>query len=148
MGRSWIKRLRQKDEEILKGNDTYQGEQEYAIRKRSRDEFHKEIDDQLGRREHRLTHAVKITDTSMQLELVAVPVETAVTKFFQLEGKDAERMRGRSRITFRRKTKRLLRGIEEDAEHADKMTRVKWLSSVVECSDRVQKGWAIRFDLI
>lgn len=56
---------KKRDEEILKGNDTYQGEQEYAIRKRSRDELHKEIDDQLERREHRLKHAVKIRDTSM-----------------------------------------------------------------------------------
>ena len=36
-------------------------------------------------------------------------------------------MRGRSRITFSRKTKRLLRGIEDDDENADLVTRAKWL---------------------
>ena len=63
----------------------------------------------------------------MQWDLVAVAVETAVIKFFQLEGKDAEKMRGRSRITFNRKTKRLLRGIEDDDLNAELVTRAKWL---------------------
>ena len=36
-------------------------------------------------------------------------------------------MRGRSRITVSRKTKRLLRGIQEDKENADMVTRAKWL---------------------
>ena len=58
---------------------------------------------------------------------MAAAVETAVIKFFKLEGKEAETMRGKSRITFSKKTNRLLRGIEEDDENADMVTRAKWL---------------------
>ena len=36
-------------------------------------------------------------------------------------------MRGRSRNTFSRKTNRLLRGIDEDDENADMVTRANWL---------------------
>ena len=86
---------RKKEEELQKGNEALQGEQEYAIRKISREEFHKEIDDQLERREHRLKHAVKIKDTNMQWDIVAAAVEEAVIKIFKLEGEDAETMRGR-----------------------------------------------------
>ena len=88
---------RKKEDEIQKGNEAFQGEQEYAIRKRSREELHKEIDDQLGRREHRLKHAVKIKDTSMQWDLVAAAVEAAVIKVFKTgrerSGKDERKIK-------------------------------------------------------
>lgn len=63
----------------------------------------------------------------MQWNLVAAAVEAAVIKFFKLDGEDAEKMRGRSRITFSKKTKRLLICIEKDDGNADTVTRAKWL---------------------
>ena len=36
-------------------------------------------------------------------------------------------MKGRSNITSSKKTKRLLKGIEEDEENADMVSRAKWL---------------------
>ena len=38
-----------------------------------------------------------------------------------------EKMRGRSRITFNRTTKRLLRDIADEADDGDLLTRAKWL---------------------
>ena len=85
------------------------------------------MDDALERREHRLKHAVKIKDTSMQWDLIAAVVEEAVIEFFKLEGKEAKKVRGRSKITFNEKTKRLLKGMEEDEENADMVSRATWL---------------------
>ena len=98
---------KKKEDEIQKGNEAFQGEQEYAIRKRNREELHKEIDDQFERREHRLKHAVKSKDTSMQWDLVAAAVETTVIKVFKPEGKDAGKMKGRSRIYFQQENKKV-----------------------------------------
>ena len=36
-------------------------------------------------------------------------------------------MRGRSKITFSKNTNRLFKGIEEDEENVDMVTRAKWL---------------------
>lgn len=78
------KEAKKRDEETHKGNGAYKGEQEYDIRKRSRDELHKAIDDQLERWEHSLKYAVKVIDTSMQWDLVAAAVEAARIKVFEL----------------------------------------------------------------
>ena len=40
-------------------------------------------------------------------------------------------MRGRSGITFSKKTKRLLRDIADEDENADLLTRAKWLRASV-----------------
>ena len=40
--------------------------------------------DALERREHRLKHAVKVKDTSMQWDLIAAAAEEAAIKFFKL----------------------------------------------------------------
>ena len=66
------------------------GEQKHDNRKRNREELRKAIDDQLTRREHSLKHAVKTKDTSMQWDLIAAAVETAVIKVFNLGKEDAE----------------------------------------------------------
>ena len=84
-----MQRPRGKMTKSRKGNDTYQGEQEHAISKRNRGELHKRIDDQLERREHRLKHAAKVKDTSMQWDLIAAAVEAAVIKVFNLGMKAA-----------------------------------------------------------
>ena len=68
----------------------------------------------------------------MQWDLVAAAVEAAVIKVFELGKGDAEQMRGRSRITFSKKTKRLLRDIVDEAEDVDMLTRAKWLRAAAD----------------
>ena len=63
----------------------------------------------------------------MQWDLIVAAVEAAVIKVCNLGKEDAEQMRGRSRITFSRKTKRLLMDIADEADDADLLTRAKWL---------------------
>ena len=108
--------MKKRDEETLNGNESYQGQTEHDIRKRNREALHTAIDDQLERRENSLKHAVKVKDTGMQWDLVAAAVEAAVIKHFKLGKEEAEKMRGRSRITFTKKHKRLLRDLEEEEE--------------------------------
>ena len=64
-----------REEEKTKGNEDFEGEQEYSIRKRNLDSFQKEMDIAMKKREHRLKHAVKLKDTSMQWDLIAAGVE-------------------------------------------------------------------------
>ena len=61
------------------------------------------------KRKHRLSYAVKLKDINMQWDLIAAGDEEGVIDFFQLKGKEATNMRGRSKITFAKKTKRLLK---------------------------------------
>ena len=63
----------------------------------------------------------------MQWYLITAAVEAAVIKVLNLGKEDVETIRGRSRITFSKKTKRLLRGIADEDEDADLLTRAKWL---------------------
>ena len=62
----------------------------------------------------------------MQWDLIAAGVEEGVIDFFKLEGKEATKMKGRSKSTFSKKTKRWLKGMEEDV-NADLVTRANWL---------------------
>ena len=73
----------------------------------------------------------------MQWDLVAAVVEAAVIKVSELGKEDAEKMRGRSRITFSKKTKRLLRDIAGEDENADLLTRAKWLRTQLA----TKQGW-------
>ena len=78
-------------------------------------------------KKHRLAYAVKIKDTSTQWDLIAAGVEEGVIECFELEGKEATRRKGRSRITFNKKSKRLLKSIETDEGNEDLATRAGWL---------------------
>ena len=122
-------RTKNQDEQILNGNDAYQGPSEHDIRKNIANGVHGAINDQLERREHSLKHAVKVQDTAMQWDLIAAADEIAVIKVFELGKEEAEKMRGRSRITFSKQTKRLLRDIADEAEDEYLLTRAKWLAA-------------------
>ena len=54
-------------------------------------------------------------------------MEEGVIECFELEGKEATKMKGRSRITFNKKSKRLLKSIVTDDSNADLATRAGWL---------------------
>ena len=94
-----------REEEKNKGNEDFEGEQEYSIRKRNLGSLQKEIDTAMGKREHRLSYAVKFKDTSVQWDLIAAGVEEGVIEFFKLEGKEATKMKGRSKIIFAQQKK-------------------------------------------
>jgi tRNA threonylcarbamoyladenosine modification (KEOPS) complex Pcc1 subunit len=88
------------------------------------------MDEAIKKKKHRLAYAVKIKDTSTQWDLIAAGVEEGVIECFELEGKEATKMKGRSRITFNKKSKRLLKSIEAEDSNADLATRAGWLRTV------------------
>ena len=116
-----------KEEELANGNDKYQDEKEHSIRQRNIDRLHDNMDETIKKKKHRLTFAAKIKDTSTQWDLIAAGVEEGVIECFELEGKEATKMKGRSRITFNEKSKRLLKSIETDEGNEDLATRARWL---------------------
>ena len=63
----------------------------------------------------------------MQWDLIVAAVEEGVIEFFELKGKEATKMKGRSKITFAKRTKRLLKGIEGEESNADLVSRASWL---------------------
>ena len=99
----------------LKGMMTIKANKSMASGKRNLDSLHKTIDTAIEKRKHRLSYAVKLKDTSMQWDLIAAAVEEGVIEFFELKGKEATNMKGRSKITFAKRTKRLLKCIEEES---------------------------------
>ena len=66
-------------------------------------------------------------DTTRQLDLIAASTEQAVIDFLKLGGKDASKMRGRSRVTFQKKDKVTLEGMEDKDGSGYLITRAKWL---------------------
>ena len=61
----------------------------------------------IKKRKHRLNYVVKLKDTSLQYDFIAAGVEEGVIDFFKLEGKEATKMKGRSKIMFAKKTKKV-----------------------------------------
>ena len=60
------KEMVKKGEEKQKGNDKYEGKQEFTIRKKNLEILHKEMDEAMEKRKHRIRYAVSQRDTSMQ----------------------------------------------------------------------------------
>ena len=127
----------EREKEKASGNDSFEGEQEHSIRKRNLEALHHEMDLATEKGKHRLRYAVKIKDTNMQWDLIAAGVEEGVIEFFKLEGKEATKMRGRSKITFAKKTKRLLKGIEESDGNEELASRATWLRTAANCHTKL-----------
>ena len=85
-----------REEEKANGNENYEGEQEHIIRQRNIEALHREMDQAVEKRKHRLDYAVKLRDTNTQWDLIAAAVEEGVVGFFKLQGKEATKMMGRS----------------------------------------------------
>ena len=103
------------------------GVDQNEIRKRNLKELHQHMDAQINNRFSRLRHAAITKDTTKQWDLVAAAVEEAGIIFFNLKERAAKKMRGRSRIAFKNKTRNVLNGIEEEESNAEAATRVEWL---------------------
>ena len=94
-------------------------------------ELHRYIDGALDKRKHRLRDAVNRGDTTLQWELIAAAVEQGNIEHYKLKGKDAQNMRGRSRITYTRNNIDTWRRIEEDDDLKDLRARAQWLRTVI-----------------
>ena len=73
----------------------------------------------------------------MQWDLIAAGVEEGVIEIFQLKGKEATKMRGRSKITFAKITKRLLKGIDGGDSNEDLASRATWLRTAANCHTKL-----------
>ena len=76
-----------REEEKENGNDNFEGEQEHSIGQRNIEALHREMDQAVDKRKHRLDYAVKLRDTNTQWDLIAAAVEEGVVGFFQTTGK-------------------------------------------------------------
>ena len=72
-------------------------------RKKHLDQLHALIDKHLKHREFMFEHWVFLRDTTMHWDLIAAAVEDANIEFHKLTGKDAMKMKGRSKVAFQRK---------------------------------------------
>ena len=66
------------------------------------------MDQQILKRAYRLKHAQATENTEQQWDLIAAAVEQAVIDFYQLKDAQAKKMRGRSKVTFQKKTTKIL----------------------------------------
>ena len=91
------------DAEAKAKNEEAKKVDENEIRKINLDKLHALMDKHLNEREHRIKKAVAQRNTTMQWDLIAAAVEAANIEFHGLTGKEAAKMRGRSKITFQKK---------------------------------------------
>ena len=85
---------------------------EGAIMRRNLAELHEHMGTQIDKRKYRLEHATAIKDTTMQWDLIAAATEDATTRFFQLQGTEASNMRGRSKVVFKKRGRKPVRGLK------------------------------------
>ena len=71
-------------------------------------------------------------DTTRMWDLVAAAVEQANIQFHKLQGKDAKKMRGRSKITFEKQVKNMLQGTEGEPDETEFVTRANWLRRLAQ----------------
>ena len=100
---------------------------QYAVRKDNLRKLHEHMDKQIDKRKHRLRHAPANKDTTTQWDLLAASSEEAVIDFLQLQGKEASKMRGRSKVVFKKKGRNTLEGMEDQDDSEDLVNRAKWL---------------------
>ena len=74
--------------------------------------------------------AQEAKDTTRQWDLIAAANEDAIIAYLNLRGREATKIRGRSRIAFKNKKRNCLEGIEANETIAPMATRVNWLRHV------------------
>ena len=88
------------------------------------------MDEQIKKRQHRIKLAQNQRNTTRQWDLVAAAVEQANIEFHKLDGAEAKKMRGRSKIVFKDRTKDSLQGAEAEGENAELISKAKWLRHI------------------
>ena len=96
------------EDELQSGNDKHEKVSDGAIRGRNMEEFHQLMDKHIEARKDRIARAESRKDTTVQWDLIAAAVEAANIEFHGLTGKEATKMRGRSKITFPKKQNDIL----------------------------------------
>ena len=76
---------------------------ENDIRKRNLDKLQHMMYEQVDKRIHRLRLAQKQRDTTRQWHLIAAAAEQANIEFHELDGAQATKMRGRSKVLYKKK---------------------------------------------
>ena len=92
--------------------------------------LHEAMDRQIDRRKHRLNHAHMHRNTSRMWDLIAAVVEEANIEVHGLKDAAATKMRGRSRITVKKRNKSILDGIDQLDQSAESASRANWLRAV------------------
>ena len=105
---------------------------ENEIRQELKAELHEHMDQQSMKRIHRMALARFNKDTTWMWDLVAATVEQANIQFHNLQGKEATKMRGRSRITLKKQVKDMLQGNEDDPDETILASRANWLRGVAQ----------------
>ena len=103
---------------------------ENLIRKSNLDKLHALMDKHLKEREPRIKRAVSQKNTTMQWDLIVAAVEAANIEFHGLTGKESTTMRGRSKITFRKKQNDILHRNDANGDNDDFDNKVKWLKKI------------------
>ena len=103
---------------------------ENKIRKEELEELHRHMDLQLEKRKYRLMEAEIRKDTTMQWDLIAAATEEANIQYHNLQGREATKMKGRSKLNFKKKTRDSLEGIEADDGNLEQVSKAKWLRQV------------------
>ena len=97
------------DKNKTKDDDTHKHQPE-QIRRQHIEDFHKCLDAAIEQRISRIKEAQAQGDTDRQWMLITAAVEQAAIEYLDLQGKDATRMRGRSRVSFRKQDRELTQG--------------------------------------
>ena len=128
-----VKEHEERPEEV-KEKDTpkTKGPNEGAIRKANEARFQAIMDRTIEDRRHRFNLAEQQKNTTRQWDLVAAAVEEACIEFFELDGKQATKMRGRSKIIFRKQEKHVLEGIEKEQTNEEAVLQAEWLRNQAE----------------
>ena len=79
------------------------------IRKQHIEILHGHMDEQISKRHYRLLQAQVAGDTTIQWDLIAAAMEEANIDYHQLKGREATKMRGRSKVVFQNKENIALR---------------------------------------
>ena len=114
---------KEKHEEPKKADDN-------AIRKNNLEQLHALMDKHINNREFRLKKAVCLRDTTTQWDLIAAAAEDANIEFHGLTGKDAAKMKGRSKITFQKKENDTLQATANQLDNDVLQNQVKWLKKM------------------
>ena len=109
-----------------KGKDANENE----VRREMLQELRKLMDAAIERGKARLHLAAHDRNTGLQWDLITAAVEQANIEFHGLKGKEAKKMRGRSKVEFMKEETGLTRELQEGEGEEELKTRAEWLRAM------------------
>ena len=121
-----------KHQDQRNGSDTTTKVDQGKIRKAIIVQLHLQMDSAIEDRSNRIETSQLQKDTDRQWDLIAAAVEDAIINDFNLEGAQATRMRGRSKVAYRDEDREILRGIghQEDKQESDSIQTLNKLAGI------------------